>query len=166
MQLGIKHQILCCHGTNRRAGLSKSTGQSCRPTSVCAAADSSKQPPPVYIEDSATQTFLNWATSAGIQFPKLKVGTTQHHRSAHAVLSSCLGHPQQQPLSVARVLKSQQQLRFAQQPRKLPPCYTCLDSVQPSASLSARSATATCAVTYIVLPLLCCIPNPALHHLL
>ncbi|WIA22825.1 hypothetical protein OEZ86_009775 [Tetradesmus obliquus] len=36
---------------------------------------SSKQPPPVYIEDSATQTFLNWATSAGIQFPKLKPAT-------------------------------------------------------------------------------------------
>jgi hypothetical protein len=95
MHLRANLQIPYCHGTNRRAGLSKSLGQTCRPSSVCAAADSSKQPPPVYIEDSATLTFLNWATSAGIQFPKLKVGTA-HHQCAHTVLSSCLGQQQQQ----------------------------------------------------------------------
>jgi hypothetical protein len=55
---------------------------------VCAAADISKQPPPVYIEDSGTQTFLNWADSAGIQFPKLKVGDRTTSKS-NALLSSC-----------------------------------------------------------------------------
>jgi hypothetical protein len=116
MQLTSKVQIPYCQGSNRRAGVSQFWGHPRRSSSLCAAADSSKQPPPVYIEDSATQTFLNWAKSAGIQFPKLKVGTAHFH-NVHDALSSVWDSKSVQAAPTYGVI-------FQQQPARAVWCFT------------------------------------------